>query len=169
MSPISLITEYSLHSASMTFAEFQGYILAVVSWRRERMQHWEETVKRSKLFSLGAQSWFPIHRYTQYLWAGFQILKLPSKREKLTVNDGMLTTSMETQTNWNLNVCDAAFYLPSTYRKNTHELIMPSLNNYYKLSIFSKWGLLQVFFLRQESTVSPFAWQSNKAIHFYFT
>lgn len=154
MSPISLITEYSLHSASMTFAEFQGYILKLL------VEKWENaTLGRNSQEKQVIQPWgtvlVPHPQIHTISWAGFQILKLPSKREKLTVNDGMLTTSMETQTQLNLNVCDAKYlYLPSTYRKNTHELIMPSWTIIINF-LSSKWGSLQVFFLRQESTVSP--------------
>ena len=53
-----------------------------------------------------------------------------------------------------------------TYQKN--DLITLSLNHYYNASHY----LLQVgthSFSRQESTVSPFAWKSNKAGLFYFT
>ena len=53
-----------------------------------------------------------------------------------------------------------------TNQKN--ELSTLSLNHYYNASHY----LLQVgthSVLRQEPTVSPFVWQSNKAILFYFT
>ena len=50
------------------------------------------------------------------------------------------------------------------HQKRVHELITPSLNNYYKTSYYLPHVGTHGFEGMTHSTVSPFAWQSNEAI-----
>ena len=70
------------------------------------------------------------------------------------------------QTGWNQKTDDAASQL--TNQKNVHKVITSSLNHYcttphYRLQVGGH------SFLRALAAVASFAWQSNKAILFYFT
>ena len=57
---------------------------------------------------------------------------------------------------------------PPTNQKNVHELIMPSLNHYYKTFPYSFQG--RTYSFQGISPLwPPLAWQSSKAIFFYFT
>ena len=97
----------------------------------------------------------------------------PLQVGEVKINDGMLlhkhtltltltSDQLEPEGWW----CWLLHTSPPTHQKNVHKLITPSLNHE------TSYYLLQLWihnFLRQDPTVSPFVWQSNKAIHFYFT
>ena len=99
----------------------------------------------------------------------FADTETPCRWEKWMIIDGMLPTSTETpdpleQEDW---WCWLLLTSPPTHQNKVHELIMPSLNCYCKASHSSLQGRMHTF-VRQEPAVSPFTWQSNKAILFYF-
>ena len=97
----------------------------------------------------------------------FADTETPSRWEKLTMV--WCPQACRPQSSWNLKVDDADSYLPhhQPIRRMSTSWSRPSWTITIKLpTILSKWGHS---FSRQEPTVSPFAWQSNKAILFYFT
>ena len=110
--PHFLITGSRLHSASMTFPEFQ--------WGRFKqllIREWRgcgdkgEKVKKKKC-SLGAGSWFPLKRYIEYITVSlscFADTETPTRWEKLTV---CCPQAGRSQTCWNQKVGDAHSHLP---------------------------------------------------------
>ena len=66
VSPISLITGNSLHSASMTFPEFQqGRFKQLLIREGRGCEIREKQCQEKQQCSLGAGSWFPINGHTQ--------------------------------------------------------------------------------------------------------
>ena len=169
--PISLIIGNILHSASMTFPEFQQGKFKQLLIREGRgdlinQEDQGEIVQRNSSAASGRV--LPPHQYThRYLWAALQILK-PLQEGEVNVNNDMLPTSTETpdriEPDW---WCWLLFTLPAANRKNVHEPITPSLNHCYKTPYHPSSGKHQV--LASLAHCAPFAWQSNKAIPSYFT
>ena len=124
--------------------------------------------KKSKS-SLGVRAWFPIKGCTQYLWA---ILQIP--KSLLGWRIWWLTTVCCPQacrhlTSWTWSLRPwTPTYLTTNPSEECYKLIMPSLNNCYKTFHYLP-QMGDRCFWGHEATVFPFAWQSNKALLFYFT
>ena len=115
--------------------------------------------------SLGARSWFPIKGHKS-IFEVFCRHWNPCRWQKLMINDGILPTSRQTPDQLDLKIEDADCFLPHhpPIRRMSTSWQHPLWKITIKLlTILSKWTH---GFSRQDPAVSPFAWQSNKAILF---
>ena len=100
MSLISLITGNSLHSASMTSPQVQWADSCSCSLGKGGMWDQEETVKSSLWTKTFPHQWI----YTTISLSYFADIEAASRWEKLTINDSMLPTSLETSGQLDLKV-----------------------------------------------------------------
>ena len=125
-----------------------------------------ETVKNS----LGTRSCFPHQRiHTTVSLNYFADTETPSRWEKITINDGMPPTSMETSDQLDLNVDDAdsnsAHHQPIRRMSTSWSLPLWTIATKF-LTIFPK---REHMILRVWVFCVPLCWKGNKAILFYFT
>ena len=149
VSPISLIIRNHLHSASMPFPEFQWGRYKQMLIREGRAG---ETREKQSGAALGQGPVSPpkdTHNNAFKLWYPFHKQADPRPVGPKVWWWWLLPTS------------------PPTLQKNTHRMTIPSLNIYYKTYYFPKW---EYIVSRAGAHCLPaFAWQSTKAILFYFT
>ena len=118
---ISLIAGNTLHSAPWSSLGSNGQIQAAVNQGRERMGD------QGEKSSLGAGSCFPI-KGPPSLSCSVDI-KTHFRRKKIMTDTQHADPRPAGPEGW---WCGLLIAAPPSHQKNVHELITPSLNNYYK-------------------------------------
>ena len=133
VSPISLITGNSLHSASRTWVPMCRFKQLLIREGKDERQG-EANSQEKQWYSPGARSWLPIKVHTkQYPRAVLQILKSPRWGKLMKINDGVLSASMKTPDQLEPEGWWCWLPLsPLPTNQNIDKMFTPSLNHYHK-------------------------------------
>ena len=144
VSPISLITENRLLSASKTFPVFQvptGRVkqLLIREGRgcKTREKHSRETMVPPWGKVLVSHQW--IHRTVPFSF--FADMETPASGITYRLKRACCPQAQRPQTSWKqIEECRLLLTSPPTHQKKVPELIKPPLNHYYKTSPRRGWG-----------------------------